>query len=304
MRRLIAVSIASLLTGCAFFPDFETSPVYRAPISEVVNQIRCDLSEFLKWHKANITNPNFSLDEKSYATMELSLSTTAYGDAKFSRIDTIRLGASGFLAVGGGNQPFPTLGVKQLNQTVAKVTVNVSQDSDLLSDACAYGYGQVFSSEPHADRVLINDMRVGEWLKRSFESAQRIKSQGPVCDMRPTKGTPSNACSVSLETAVLTTKFQLIGDVSGGLLDMAKLVPVISTPTLQLNADYYHQITIIFSGNNSVAQVAAARGKGGVVPYRLDPPKGESREVDPVGADIIRQLRSIRDATILSAPPR
>lgn len=294
-KALMVLSIcASAGTGgCTFFPDFANSPVYHAPISEVVNQIRCDMHIFLEKQRT-VVNPNFSLDDKGYATVELALSTTAFGDVKFAKIDTVRLGAQGFLAVGSSTQPFPSLAAKQLNQTVARVTVNVSQDPGMLRDACGYGQHEVLSSKPTADRVLVNDLRIAQWLTRSFANAQRIKHEGPVCDMRAGKNAPGNACSVSLETAVLTTKFQLIGDASAGVLGLAKLIPVVATPTLQLNVDYYHQITIIFSGNNAVANAGLPMVRG------LGPTARSVRQPEPSAADVIRQLRSIRDATILN----
>ena len=286
---------STVLCGCAFFPDFKNSPVYHAPIAEVVNQIRCDMYDFLRTQK-HVINPTFSLDFKSYATVELTLSTTAYGEVKFAKIDTARLGAAGFLAIGSASQPFPTLSAKQLNQTVAKVTINVSQDPDKLKGACEYGRGEIFSSSPHADQVLVNDLRISEWLKRSFDNAQRINAQLPVCNSRPKPTTESSACSVGLETAVLISKFQLVADASAGVLDLAKLIPIIATPTLQLNMDYYHQIQIIFSGNNRVVASKAtnynvlSRGAGG----------GD----DDFNESLLQQLRSIRDATILNGQPR
>ena len=352
LRALICALVSIGFGGCAFFPDFATSPVYHLPISEVVNQIRCDMHRFL------VSAPddrNFSLDKNSYATVELALSTTAYGDVKFSRIDTVRLGARGFLAVGGGSEPFPSLGTKVSGQTVAKVQVNISQNPELLADACSYGYGEILSAEPHADKVLINQMRVAEWLKRSFDRGERIKSEGASCDTRSKKGGDGGKpCSVSLELATLSTKFQLVADVSGGMLDFAKLIPVVATPTLALGTDYYHQVTIIFSGNNAIDTKARAGEKlaqrdgyiySPPVRYeyqrrsydekrykeddqspeaekwrrdkrdreerdrlrrlerlerRLDQTPTRSSEED--SAAILRQLRSIRDATILNAP--
>lgn len=234
-----------------------------------------------------------------------------------------------------------------------------------MVDACKYGYGEILSSEPHADRVLINQLRVAEWLKRSFNRAERIKHHKEVCNIRSKKGGDDKAkpCSVSLELATLSTKFQLVGDASGGLLDLAKVIPVVATPTLQINADYFHQITIIFSGNNAVAESSKIRDDDGRArirdrsdrydrydarPARQTPkyepwdtsPKAEewrrspegqewlrqenerrerlrlrtldrlidkldamtSRDTEKESDSVARQLRAIRDATILNAP--
>ena len=347
------VACASLSGGCAYFPDFgATNLVHHVPISEVVNQIRCDMHRFLR---SAPDDANFSLDKKSYATVELALATTGTGDVKFSRIDTVRLGATGFLAIGSSSQPFPSLGVKQVSQNVAKVQVNISQDPKLLEHACSYGRGEILSSAQHADRVLINDMRIAEWLKRSFERGEGIKREGATCNTRSKKGGDAGVpCSVSLELATLTAKFQLAGDVSGGVLDLAKLVPVVVTPTLQLSRDYYHQITIIFSGNNAVAEGRRRFAKDDTpfIFYRdsrrtpryeeeseTPPPKSDDvspeaeayrrkelerlrkrekelmrrlerlererdaiRDAERETDSILRQLRSIRDATILNAP--
>lgn len=274
-RASACVILAALVHGCAYFPDFEHTPSARLPVSEVVNQIRCDMYEFLKYHPAGAAN--FSLDTKSYATVELSLSTTAFGDVKFSKIDTVRLGASGFLAIGSSSQPFPSVSLKNTHQVVTKITVNISQNPEDLRKKCErgyeYGYGAIFSDDPTADRTLINQLRIASWLKRTFESGDRIAHTGRYCNVKSAKGGPSKdqeLCSVGLENATLVTKFQLIGDVSGGMLDFAKLIPVVATPTLQLNADYYHQIQIIFSGNNAIdpkVRQVARRPPPPMVPY-------------------------------------
>ena len=212
-----------LLAGCVYFPDFENTPSARLPVSEVVNQIRCDMYQFLKDHPAG--RGTFSPDPDSYATVELALSTTAFGDVKFSKIDTVRLGATGFLAIGSSSQPFPSLALKQSGQVVAKVTVNISQNPINLRSKCerGYEYGGVFDGGPNSDRTLINNLRIASWLQRTFESGDRIVHTGHYCNIRTkTIGSGQSACSVGLETAVLTTKFQLIGDVSGGMLDFER----------------------------------------------------------------------------------
>ncbi len=175
------------------------------------------------------------------------------------KIDTKRLGLASILAIGSSSQPFPSLDMKSTGQTVADVTVNVSQNPKDLSDACGYGRQEIFSNAPHADRTLINDLRISSWLKRTFASGQRIQSQGDVCNIRGTKGQQSDNCSVSLETATLSTKFQLVTDANAGVLKFANLIPVVATPVLDLNVDYYHQIQIIFSGNNAVAETKQGR---------------------------------------------
>lgn len=300
------------LNGCAFYPNFEEAPVYRVPVSEVINQVRCELYDFLQSQEA-VENPNFSLNTKSYATVKLTLSTTGYGDVKFAKIDTKKLGLASILAIGSSSQPFPSLDMKSTGQTVADVTVNVSQNPKDLSDACGYGKQEIFSNAPHADRTLINDLRISSWLKRTFASGQRIQSQGDVCNIRGTKGQQSDNCSVSLETATLSTKFQLVTDVNAGVLKFANLIPVVATPVLDLNVDYYHQIQIIFSGNNAVAEskqgrlatVQGAPGRAGrFTEKQLRHPPSEEIPMSAAEAAILRQLRSIRDATILNAQPR
>jgi hypothetical protein len=256
-RASACLFITALVGGCVYFPDFEHTPSARLPVAEVVNQIRCDMYEFLKDHPPG--HATFSLDTDNYATVELSLSTTAFGDVKFSKIDTVRLGARGFLAIGSSAEPFPSAGLKNTHQVITKVTVNISQNPEHLRDKCErgyeYGYGAILSDSPHADRVLINNLRIASWLKRNFENSTRIVHTGAYCNVKAGKGGLSagqETCSVGLDNATLTTKFQLVGDVSGGMLDFAKLIPVVATPTLQLNADYYHQIQIIFAGNNAL----------------------------------------------------
>lgn len=76
----------------------------------------------------------------------------------------------------------------------------------------------------------------------------------PTCDIRGTKEDRGKPCPVGLETATLTSKYQLIENAPAGVLNLAHLIPVISTPTLQFNADYYQQITIIFDGNNTIGK--------------------------------------------------
>ncbi len=125
-----------------------------------------------------VNNPNFSLDVDSYATVELTLSTTASGEVKYAKIDTKKLGFEHVLAIGSASEPFPSLDFKSANQTVAKIVVNISQNPELLSKACGYGQWEILSDGPHADRMLVNDLRLSEWLKHSFASAQRIQSQG------------------------------------------------------------------------------------------------------------------------------
>jgi hypothetical protein len=301
MRSMYCVAAAlgamALLNGCAFYPDFQTSPVYHVPIAEVVNQIRCEMYDFVR-SQQRVPNPNFSLDPDSYATVELALSTTAFGDVKFAKIDTKKLGAAGFLAIGSSTQPFPSLDVKNVDQTIAKVVVNISQNPKLLEKACGYGQWQILSDEPHADRVLVNDLRLSEWLKHSFASAQRIQSRGGVCDTRGKKTDVTQDCSVSLETATLTTKFELIADASAGVLDLAKLIPIVATPTLDLNIDYYHQIQIIFSGNNAINVAQKGAPPGGHNKFAA--PYVESTREGDISVSILRTLRSIRDETILN----
>jgi hypothetical protein len=287
----VAAALAAILLfeGCAFYPDFQTSPVYHVPIAEVVNQIRCEMYDFVRSQEA-VHNPNFSLDPESYATVELSLSTTAFGDVKFAKIDTKKLGFEHILAIGSATQPFPSLDAKNTEQTVAKVVVNISQNPSLLNKACGYGQWEILSDAPNADRVLVNDLRLSEWLKHSFAGAQRIKSQGDACNERAAPKEKAKDCSVSLETATLTTKFELVADVSAGVLDLAKLIPIVATPTLDLNVDYYHQVQIIFSGNNAI-HVAGGPPGGALLRANV--------EADAT-ASVLRTLRSIRDATILN----
>ena len=339
MRKpsLGAAACALLLTGCVYFPDFEQTPVTRLPVAEVVNQIRCDMYEFLKDHQAG--GRAFSLDLSSYATVELSLSTTSGGDVKFAKIDAVRLGASNWLA----KDPFPNAGAGVTGEVSTKVTVNIAQDPELLRPMCengrTYGYGKVLSGEPYADRVLINDMRLAAWLKRTFDSADRIVPSGPFCNIKSGKGPsgPSQSmCSVGLDNATLTTKFQMVGDVSGGILALEKLIPVVATPTVGIDIGYTHQIKIIFQGNNVLdtskpyrtAQPRFYRDRS----YEGPPPPGQPRTFDkqlrcedligaerdacfqsrgrrsaprppppPDTAGVERQLRSIRDALILNS---
>jgi len=312
LRRFIVPLLLPLfVAGCAFFPNFEHTPSAHLPVSEVVNQIRCDMYEFLKDNPAG--ERNFSLDTKSYATVKLTLSTTAFGDVKFSRIDTIKLGAQGFLAVGGGVEPFPSFGVKQSNVVQAELVVNISQDKEQLREKCEngreYGYGEIFKDTGHEDRVLINDLRIASWLKRTFDRGDRIVHTGPHCNIRTKQMSKDAApCSVGLETATLTTRFQLIGDMSGGVLNLAKLIPVIATPTLQLQADYYHQIQIIFSGNNAV-DTAAREGFRGIAsergpsppsvrsaPRQMEPCKGETDSESYKQCIMLRKLQRDYDA--------
>jgi hypothetical protein len=88
----------------------------------------------------------------------------------------------------------------------------------------------------------------------------------------------------------------LIADASAGVLDLAKLIPIIATPTLQLNMDYHHQIQIIFSGNN---RVVASKATSSAV-ARSEAGGGG----DDFNESLLQQLRSIRDATILNGQPR
>ncbi len=318
----------AFFAGCAFFPDFAHTPAARLPVAEVVNQIRCDMYEFLKDHESGTAA--FSLDLDSYATVELSLSTSSGGDVKFARIDSIRLGAQNWLA----KAPFPTLGAGASGEVSAKVTVNIAQNPELLKPLCEngrrYGYAEILSNKPYADRVLINDMRIASWLKRTFESSERIVPSGAYCNSKSSKGPsgPSQSlCSVGLDNATLTTKFQIVGDVSGGILALERLIPVVQTPTVGLDIGYTHQIKIIFQGNDVVESrkpryVATRRAPAPPV-YRdfrkkldCEDLKGPARDncfkergressQQPLptsdASGVERQLRSIRDALILNS---
>jgi hypothetical protein len=225
---------------------------------------------------------------------------------KFAKIDTKKLGLASILAIGSSTQPFPQLSMRSTGQTVAEVTVNVSQNPKDLIDACGYGKQEIFSDAPHADRILINDLRISSWLKRTFASGQRIQSQGEVCDTRGAKGPRSDNCPVSLETATLRTKFQLVTDANAGVLKLANLIPVVQTPVLDLNVDYSHQVDIIFSGSNAVSGLqppAGAPAPGGKRALTKRHPPPEEVPVSAAEAAILRQLRSIRDATILNTQP-
>ena len=223
------ISCALFLAGCAYFPDFEHTPSARLPVAEVVNQIRCDMYDFLKDHEPG--GAAFSLDTNSYATVELSLATTSSGDVKFAKVDAIGLGAANWLAA----DPFPSLGSKAQGEVTTKVTVNIAQDPKLLKHLCEngprYGYGEILSDKPFADRVLINQMRVSSWLKRTFSSSDRIVPSGNFCNSKAKgpDGDKLTLCSVGLDNATLSTKFQLVGDASGGLLSLERLVPVVQT---------------------------------------------------------------------------
>jgi len=62
----VAVGYICLLRGCAYFPDFELTLSAWLPVSEVVNEIRCDIYEFRKEHHPG--EGTFSLDTSSYVT--------------------------------------------------------------------------------------------------------------------------------------------------------------------------------------------------------------------------------------------
>ena len=211
MRLLCVVLVCfySFSVGGCLIPGFQTSPAYHMPISEVVNQIKCDMYGFFREHYAK-ADRTFTLDRGGYSTVELNLTTTVFGDVKFSKIDSKRLGVDEFIATGSSSQPFPSLGTKGVGQTVAKVQVNISQNPEDLEDNCTYG--SVLDRDAHSDQTLVNRLRVREWLIKSFADGDRIKRDGPACNAvgkrDASKGISS--CEASLETVTLTTKFQLV----------------------------------------------------------------------------------------------
>jgi hypothetical protein len=99
----------------------------------------------------------------------------------------------------------------------------------------------------------------------------------------------------------LTTKFELLVDVSAGVLALAKLIPVVATPTAELSGDYYHQIQIIFHGNNAIAKGTFSRVAKRSARPRVGSAPGTGG--DDTATAVLKELRAIRDATILNAHP-
>jgi hypothetical protein len=86
LRPVAALSITLMVGGCYFYPDFGAlSPVHHVPVAEVVNQIKCDVVEFLD-NYSRIERNVLWLDPGSYVQIQLTLNLTDSGNVNFTKL--------------------------------------------------------------------------------------------------------------------------------------------------------------------------------------------------------------------------
>jgi hypothetical protein len=275
------------------------------------------------------------LDPGSYVQIQLTLNLTDSGNVNYTKLRGEHLDPSRkFLSPGGGpfGHPFPSFQTSASKATTAVLTIDIPQDSRLAK--CGDALDAL--NPPQRHPALVSRLRVSEWLMNVFERAADIKVRKPGVDcprppMQPLPpverapvkmpnpsdpnadaklraatvraaaaaasgaNDPSRYCEVALDTIQLSSKFELVADFSAGVIPLAKLFPVIPVPTVDVKADYFDSISLIFHGYNRVQSIAANKSVN-----RNRALGAVTSESDT--ASIVRELRSLRDATLLAAP--
>ena len=115
-KFFLLFGLGSVTSGCAFLPGFgilEDPILYYLDVSEVANQVACELQEFM-WEQQNDQNSRsrrWLLDDDD-VPVKLTLSTDNQGNVNFTGIDAAKLGFEAIADLITKQSSVPSLGAK------------------------------------------------------------------------------------------------------------------------------------------------------------------------------------------------
>jgi hypothetical protein len=278
-RLFCIIGVCILCDGCGFLPGFslfEEPVLYYLPVSEVANQVACELQEFRKEHEHDVyTSQRWVLANEDVA-VKLNLQTDSSGYVNFTGINVSQVGLAAFqqfvLSATSGKTTIPTLAAKASAKRTKTVQINFSVSPAALDI-------HLFStnpSDPKAKKQTINcqvwenslannplnRLYLKDWLNNFFETVNAGTKQPQYANtdlsdtilnalrsLKPPDPVPSQ---FKIQSVELSTQIQLAADISGGatpniLGDGSVFILPINGLSFDYNPDYVHKIDFTLS---------------------------------------------------------
>ena len=251
-RFLFLSGLGLATSGCAFLPGFgilEDPILYWLDVSEVANQVACELQEFMRDQQdtpvLELQNQRWLLGNEDVA-VKLQLNTDNQGYVNFTGIDAAKLGFEAIANLITKQASVPSLGAKltakrsrtvQIAFTVSPKPVDEPKRRRAFSNASPEAEKRTNCSEWKKRANPASALYLKEWLRNYFATVNRNDDLSRFDE-------PYKMQSIQMTTAIV------IGvDISGGATPRVLgngnvfIVPVHGL-TLDFNPSYTHKIDI------------------------------------------------------------
>jgi hypothetical protein len=230
-----------LVSGCADifqgFGPLENNYIFNIPTSEVANQVRCELYQFL--NDPSTKGRAFQLNEAKSADVTLTLKTDMGGYVQYLGIDLNKIGLTSLAQLVTANSKTPSLGAKigpkstmsaviamkvpQKGRQKAHAKKITNEDIGKIEDTC--------SKFGRSGGRIIKTLELKKWLENFFNE------------------TNNNMDNIVIDTIKLNTTFILGVDVTAGLNPFfgATYILPISGVAAGISPTYTHQLDIILN---------------------------------------------------------
>ncbi len=276
-RSFAIICLAVTQAGCADilpWPGFESHPgvfsyTEQIPASEVAEQVRCELAEFIRDEERRLDNNKSELarflDPNRGAQVQLKLTTDVQGSVSYLGVNLKTLGLTSLASLVTTNNNAPSLQLKAQGKST-----QTSQVDFILPQTTS---DFIYSSPPSA----LPGVKPPKWQKLPLglrlPTLQECSRGGPAkqllqytwfrlwlsAALQRYKDRLGEEGYGGISTAfvdrvcqpklTVTTQFQLLFDISAGtnILQLVPIILPISGANVDVSPDYTHYLQIIFS---------------------------------------------------------
>jgi hypothetical protein len=255
----LLLMISTLLSGCGFLSGFsfwEDPAIYAFSVSDVANQVACELQEFVYEQRNFQLNraPNdpqrykWVLDEASDVAVKLQLQTDHQGYVNFTGINLAKLGFESLAHFVSSTSSVPSLAAKATARRTRTVEVDFTVSPKPFAQNVSSGSKKSYNCEQWSlSNNPATHLYLKDWLESYFEHLNWDYQHKPIPNQ------------LKIQSVDLTTLIFLAVDVSGGATPSllgggSTFIVPINGLGLDYNPDYSHKIDMNMKMcNNSYA---------------------------------------------------
>ena len=245
---LLLLIVCVIASGCAFLPGFgifEDPALYAYSVSDVANQVSCEIQEFAleqikqerEKEKEKKVGYKWVLDQGD-VTVHLSLTTDNSGYVNFTGVNVAQIGLSSLASFVSLQSKVPTLGAKASAKRTRTAVFNFTVSPSPLNP----NKNTLAKLPSNCDKFsLVNNaaekLYMKEWLEHYFERINSDYENKPMPNQLKIQ-------SVELSSALLLA-FDISGGATPNLLgNGSTFVLPINGLSLDYNPDYTHKIDL------------------------------------------------------------
>jgi hypothetical protein len=256
---VLPLTISTLLSGCGFLSGFsfwEDPAIYAFSVSDVANQVACELQDFVSEQRdfqlnRELNDPKrykWVLDEASDVTVKLQLQTDHQGYVNFTGINLAKLGFESLAHFVSSTSSVPSLAAKATAKRTRTVEVDFTVSPKPFAQNVSSGHKKPYNCEQWSlGNNPATHLYLKDWLENYFERINWDYQHKPIPNQ------------LKIQSVDLTTQIFLAVDVSGGATPTllgggSTFIVPINGLGLDYNPDYQHKIDMNMKMcNNSYA---------------------------------------------------